>query len=172
MLPSLIPCGISQIFRNVYTARPIRTIEPRNGKFFRNAWWKALNMWANFYHKNRGSYHSSSPGDDCVELPIWNFYHGHQFISSTSQVEGEAHPSLEDLQSQELRLVSGLVIVVVHKQRVALQGSKLDIYVVIVGIQRRKLHVGKLLKAVAVQFTVFAENPWGQNQKRTQRGSH
>lgn len=105
------------------------------------------------------SYHPGSPGDDCVELPIRNFNHGHQFISSTSQVEGEAHPSLEDLQSQELRLVSGLVIVVVHKQRVALQGSKLDIDVVIVGIQRRKLHVGELLKAVAVKFTVFAENP-------------
>lgn len=94
-----------------------------------------------------------------MELPVRNLYHGHQFISSTSQVKGEAHPPLEDLQSQELRLVSGLVIVVVHKQCVALQGSKLDIYVVIVGIKRRKLHEGELLKAIAVQFTVFAENP-------------
>lgn len=108
---------------------------------------------------SRNSYHPSSPGNDCVELPIRNFYHGHQFISSTSQVKREAHLSLEDLQSQELRLVSGLVIVVVQKQRVALQGSKLDIYVVIVGIQRRKLHVGELLKAIAVQLAVLAENP-------------
>lgn len=162
MLPLLIPCGTSQIFRNVYATRPLRTIKPLKGKFFRNAWWKTLNMWANFYHKNRHSHHSSSPGDDCVELPICNFYHSHQFISSTSQVEGEAHPSLKDLQSQELCLVPSLVIVVVHKERVALQGSELDIYVVVVGIQRRKLHVGKLFEAVAVQFTVFAENPWGQ----------
>lgn len=94
-----------------------------------------------------------------MELPVGHFYHGHQFVSSTPQVEGEAHPSLKDLQSQELGLVSGLVVVVVHEQRVALQGSELDIDVVVVGIQRRKLHVGELLKAVAVKFTVFAKNP-------------
>ena len=110
-------------------------------------------------NKNRRSYHPSSPGDDRVELPICNFYHGHEFISSAPEVEGEAHPSLEDLQRQELRLVSGLVVVVVHEQRVALQGGKLNIYVVIVGIQGRKLHVGELLEAVAVQFTVLSENP-------------
>lgn len=161
-------CGISQIFCNVYATRPVRTIKPFSEMLLKNAWWKTFNVWANFHHKNRLSHHPSSPGDDCVELAIWNFYHGHQFISSTSQVEGEAHTSLEDLQSEELRLVSGLVIVVVHKQRIALQGSELDIYVVIVGIQRRKLHVGELLKAIAVQFAVFAENPWGQ--KQTERG--
>lgn len=94
-----------------------------------------------------------------MELPVRHFYHGHQLVRAAPQVEGEAHPALEDLQRQELRLVSGLVVVVVHEQRVALQRRKLDVNVVIVGIQRRELHVGELLEAVAVELAVFAENP-------------
>lgn len=110
-------------------------------------------------NKNTQTHHSGSSGDDRVELAVGDLDHGHQFVSSAAQVEGEAHPSLVDLQGQELRLVSGLVVVVVHEQRVALQGGELDINVVVVGIQRWELHVGELLEAVAVQFAVFAKNP-------------
>ena len=46
------PCGISQIFRNVYATRPLRTIKPRSAKFLKNARWKTFDMWANFNHKN------------------------------------------------------------------------------------------------------------------------
>lgn len=97
-----------------------------------------------------------------MEVTVWNSDHGHQLVRPAAQVEGEAHPTLQDLQSQELGLVSSLVVVVVHEQRVALQGGELDVDVVVVGIQGRELHVGELLEAVAVQFTVFAENPWGR----------
>lgn len=109
--------------------------------------------------ESRLTHHSSPPGDDCVKLAVGNSDHGHQLVRSAAQVEGEAHPTLQDLQSQELGLVAGLVVVVVHEQRVALQGGELDVDVVVVGIQGRELHVGELLKTVAVQFTVFAENP-------------
>lgn len=109
--------------------------------------------------KNTQTHHSGSSGDDRVELAVGDLDHGHQLVSSAAQVEGEAHAALVDLQGQELRLVSCLVVVVVHEQRVALQGGELDVNVVVVGIQRRELHVGELLEAVAVQFAVFAENP-------------
>lgn len=109
--------------------------------------------------QNTQTHHSSSARDDCVKVAVGHSDHGHELVSSTAQVEREAHPTLQDLQSQELGLVSGLVVVVVHEQRVALQGGELDVDVVVVGIQGGELHVGELLEAVAVQFTVFAENP-------------
>lgn len=104
------------------------------------------------------SHHPSSPGDHRVELPVRHFDGGHEFVCSTPQVEGEAQPSLDDLQSQELGLVPGLVVVVVHEQRVAHEGGELDVDVVVVGVQRGELHVGELLEAVAVEFAVFAED--------------
>lgn len=105
------------------------------------------------------SYHPGSPGDDSVKMSVRNLDGGHQFVGAAAQVEGEAQPALDDLQSQELGLVSGLVVVVVHEQRVALQGGELDVDVVVVGVQGGELHVGELLEAVAVELTVFAENP-------------
>ena len=93
-----------------------------------------------------------------MELAVRHPDGGLQLVRAAAQVEGKAHAALEDLQRQELGLVPGLVVVVVHEQGVVHECGELDVDVVVVGIQRGELHEGQLLKAVAVELTVFTEH--------------
>lgn len=104
------------------------------------------------------SYHSSPAGNDGVELPIRHLLGCSELVRATAQVVGEPQPPFCYFQGQEFCPLSGLVVVVIQQQGVALYSGKLDIDVIIVGIHTGELHIGQLFKPITVQLAVIPKN--------------
>lgn len=114
------------------------------------------------------THHACPPGDDGVELSIRNFDCSHQFIGPAAKIKRQAHLPIQDLQGEELGLVSGLVVVVVHQQGVALESGKPDVDVIAVGVQTWKLHVRELLEAIAIQLAVLSKHACSKEMNITE----